>query len=242
MNQRYLQFDLIPALNAPGRLGAADPVVTLLTTADFNQARSIALHCREQNERRKQIQRKTLRQAGIRAEAVVNSHPDTAVIVLADRDWHHGVAGPTASQIAETYQRSTILLAPHGDYEWRGSGRNANGDHLGNWLSDAKALGVVQRGGGHAAAVGLVVTPAQLVALQTAGLCLPMPLADREVLQEDIGQIDQLRPEEWVTALELLGPFGRGNPYPVIRAPGARLQSEPVTLQAKDTGQGNDGR
>lgn len=237
LNQRQLQFDLIPALNAPGRLGSAESVVTLLTTLDHNQACSVAKHCREQNERRKQIQHETLRQAGILAEAVVNSHPDTAVIVLADRDWHHGVAGPTASQIAETYQRSVILLAPHGEQEWKGSGRSANGDHLGNWLRAAKSLGLVQRGGGHAAAVGLAVTPAQLVALQTAGLSLPMPMADRQALQEDIGQIDQLRPEEWAAALELLGPFGRGNPYPVIRAPGATLQSEPVILQAKDTGQ-----
>jgi single-stranded DNA-specific DHH superfamily exonuclease len=72
-------------------------VVTLLTKADFDQTRSIAKHCREQNERRKQIQRETLRRAGVLAEAVVNSHPDTAVIVLADRSWHHGVAGPAAS-------------------------------------------------------------------------------------------------------------------------------------------------
>jgi len=237
LNQRQLQFDLIPALNAPGRLGSAEPVVTLLTTADFNQARSVARHCREQNDRRKQIQREMIRQATALAEAVVNSHPDTAVLVLSDRCWHHGVAGPAASQIAACYQRSAILLAPHGEQEWKGSGRSANGDHFGNWLRAAKALGLVQRGGGHAAAVGLAVTPAQLVALQTAGLCLPMPLADREALQEDIGQIDQLRPEEWTAALELLAPFGRGNPYPAIRAPGARLQSEPVTLLATDTGQ-----
>ena len=97
LNQRQLQFDLIPALNAPGRLGSDEPVVALLTTADFNQARPLARHCRAQNERRKQIQRDTLRRAGMLAEAVVNSHPDTAVIVLADRSWHHGVAGPAAS-------------------------------------------------------------------------------------------------------------------------------------------------
>ena len=237
LNQRQLQFDLIPALNAPGRLGSAEPVVTLLITADFNQARSIARHCREQNELRKEIQREMIRRATALAEAVVNSYPDAAMLVLSDRCWHHGVAGPTASQIAETYQRSTILLAPHGEQEWKGSGRSANGDHLGNWLRAAKALGLVQRGGGHAAAVGLAVTPAQLVALQTAGLCLPMPTADLEALQEVIGQIDQLQSEEWATVTELLAPFGQCNPFPVLLAPGASLQGEPVTMQLKTSGE-----
>jgi single-stranded-DNA-specific exonuclease len=230
-------FDLIPALNAPGRLGSAEPVVTLLTTADHNQARSVARHCREQNDRRKQIQRETQRQAGMLAAAVVRGHPQTVVLVLADRSWHHGVAGPAASQIAESYQRSTILLAPHGDYEWRGSGRSANGDHLGNWLRAVKALGLVQRGGGHAAAVGLAVTPAQLVPLQSAGLLLPMPPTEYDPATEIVGDIDRLPTEEWATAIELLAPFGRGNPYPVIRASGARIHGEPVILQLKDGGQ-----
>ena len=237
LNQRQLQFDIIPALNAPGRLGSAEPVVTLLTTADFNQARSIAAHCREQNERRKQIQREMVRQASGLAEAVVNSHSDAAVLVLAGRNWHHGVAGPAASQIAETYRRSVILLAPHGDHDWKGSGRSANGDHLGNWLRAAKALGLVERGGGHAAAVGLALTPAQLAPLQSAALLLPMPQTDAEPTTEFVGEIDQLPTEEWAAAVELLAPFGRCNPFPVLRAPGARLQGEPVTLQLKDNGQ-----
>jgi single-stranded-DNA-specific exonuclease len=237
LNQRQLQFDLIPALNAPGRLGSAEPVVTLLTTTDSNQARSIARHCREQNERRKEIQREMVRQATALAEAVVNSHPDAAVLVLAGCNWHHGVAGPAASQIAETYQHSVILVAPHGEQVWKGSGRSANGDHLGHWIRAAKALGLVERGGGHAAAVGLAITSAQLVALQTAGLCLPMPTADREALQEVIGQIDQLQSEEWATVTELLAPFGQCNPFPVLWAPGASLQGEPVTMQLKTNGQ-----
>jgi len=158
------------------------------------------------------------------------------VIVLADRSWHQGVAGPRPARSLKPISEASSCWRPMVSRNGKVPGaapmvtiwetglaprkRSA-------WCSERRAC----------SRSGLAVTPAQLFALQTAGLCLPMPLADREALQEDIGQIDQLRPEEWTAALELLATFGRGNPYPVIRAPGARLQSDPVTLLAKDTGQ-----
>jgi hypothetical protein len=64
-----------------------------------------------------------------------------------------------------------------------------------------------------------------------------MPQTDAEPTTEFVGEIDQLPTEEWAAAVELLAPFGRCNPFPVLRAPGARLQGEPVTLQLKDNGQ-----
>jgi single-stranded-DNA-specific exonuclease len=234
INQRELQFNLIPALNAPGRLGSAEPVVTLLTTADPDTAKKLAAHCRTRNELRKQLQQEMVKQANALARVIVNSHPETAVLVLAEHGWHHGVAGPAASRIAETFQRSAILLAPHEEHIWKGSGRSANGDHLGKWIYHAKSLGLIERGGGHARAVGLAATHAQLAPLQSAGLFLPMPQTDHEPEQEVIGELDQLRAEEWFMVMELLAPFGRGNPLALIRAQDALCLSEPTALIAKD--------
>jgi single-stranded DNA-specific DHH superfamily exonuclease len=64
-----------------------------------------------------------------------------------------------------------------------------------------------------------------------------MPPTESDPASEVVGDIDQLPTEEWATAIEFLAPFGRGNPYPVIRASGARIQGEPVILQLKDSGQ-----
>ena len=229
VNQRQLQFDIIPKINALGRLGDAEPAVTLLTTADPVTAQAIANHCCERNERRKQLQREMVQQAKSMADGIVSDHPHTPVLVLAGQNWHHGVAGPAASQVAETFQRSAILLAPSGDI-WKGSGRSANGDHLGHWVRDVKNIGLAERGGGHAAAVGLAVTHAQLAPLQTAGLFLPVPQLDREPETEIVGNLESLRPEEWATVLELLAPHGRRNPFPVISARGAVCQGEPAAL------------
>ena len=234
VNQRQLQFDIIPKLNAIGRLGDAEPAVTLLTTADPVLAKSIATHCCERNELRKGLQRQMVHQAKALAGIIVNDHPETPVLVLAESSWHHGVAGPAASQVAETFQRSAILLAPHTEGQWKGSGRSANGDHLGRWVKDAKNLGLAERGGGHAAAVGLVTTSSQIAMLQSAGLFLPMPQTNHEPETEIIGDSGQLSPSEWATLIELLSPFGRKNPFPLIRVTGAVCQDEPTALVSKE--------
>jgi single-stranded-DNA-specific exonuclease len=150
LTQRRLQFEVIPALNALGRLGSAEPGVTLLTTTNQVVAEEIAGLCLELNEARKAKQQEMTEKAGNLARGVLNDHPDVAVLVLADQSWHHGVAGPAASQIAEKFVRSTILLAPNGlDGQWKGSGRSCNQDDLGGWIRAVKALGLVDRGGGH---------------------------------------------------------------------------------------------
>ena len=234
VNQRHLQFDVIPKLNAVGRLGDAEPAVTLLTTTDPIIAKTIATHCCERNELRKQLQREMVKQAKALAGVIVGDHPETPVLILAESSWHHGVAGPAASQIAETFQRSAILLAPHTEGQWKGSGRSVNGDHLGRWVRDAKSLGLAERGGGHSAAVGLVTTSAQIAPLQSAGLFLPVPQADHEPVTEVIGNIDQLKAEEWATVSELLAPCGRKNPFPLVSAQGAVCYGEPTALNSQE--------
>ena len=156
LTQRRLQFEVIPAFNALGRLASAEPGVTLLTTTNRAEAEEIAAHARSLNANRKAIQQEMTDQAEALARSLLENHPDAHVLVLADRRWHHGVAGPAASRIAEQFSRSAILLAPAGTAgQWKGSGRSSNGDNLGQWVREVKSLGLLDRGGGHAAAVGL---------------------------------------------------------------------------------------
>ena len=59
---------------------------------------------------------------------------------------------------------------------------------------------------------------------------------DAEPDSEILGEIDQLSPEEWVGVTQLLEPFGRGNPYPIIAASNALCRSKPATLTLKESG------
>lgn len=67
VTQRQLQFEMIPALNALGRLGSAEPGVRLLTMANQAEAKEIAAQCLELNAGRTATQQEMTAQASAQA-------------------------------------------------------------------------------------------------------------------------------------------------------------------------------
>ena len=234
MTQRRIEFEVVPPLNALGRLAAADPGVLLLTRDDITEAESIATRCRELNESRKTIQQTIVAQGVEQGRKLLEKHPALPVLVLAHPDWLPGVVGPAASRIAEQFERSAILLGlDHAPGKWKGSGRSFQADNLGAWLLTVKQQGLVERAGGHAAAAGLSVRTEQICQLRTAARDLPMPqVYSYEPAYEVIGKLSELRANEWMQVIEALSPFGSGNPMPAIAIPDAVLCQEPVKLKA----------
>ncbi len=239
VTQRRVQFDIVPPLNALGRLDSADPGVTLLLTDDREEAQKIADHCRKHNEARKAIQQTIVAQAVEQGRELLLGCPTVPVLILAQANWLPGVVGPAASRVAEQLERSTILLGLDGQLKhWKGSGRAHTADDLGAWLAKVKEKGCIERGGGHAAAVGVAVMTEQIGQLRVMAGCLAVPqVEDHEPQYEILGEFGELRPEEWLQVLEVLEPCGRGNPFPLILASHARLTAEPSELRLKDTGQ-----
>jgi single-stranded-DNA-specific exonuclease len=237
IGQRRLQFEVVPALNALGRLDSAAPGVTLLTTADEVEAKTLAERCKALNTERKNKQAETVSEAIAQGEELLARTPGVPVLILARDWWHHGVAGPAASKVTEKFGRSVIVLAPDVNGQWKGSGRAHNSDNLGEWLVTVKRLGFVTRGGGHAGAVGVGVTTEQIEQLRIIAAHIPMSqIVDHEPEAEVMGDVDLLTPEEWTRVGEILEPFGSGNPYPVITAKNARITTDPTELKLRDSG------
>lgn len=239
ISQRRIEFGIVPPLNALGRLGDASLGVTLLTIDDEAEAQKIAERCRELNEQRKALQLTTVEQALKQAHELLSRMPGLPVLVLAHPDWLPGVVGPAASRVADQLGRSAVLLGMDTEPQcWKGSGRAHHNHNLGAWLESAKRFGMVQRGGGHAGAVGVAVLSDQITKLRSMAQQQPMPLVeDHEPKYEAIGELGELRPEEWQQVGEALEPFGAGNPAPLIAMQKAKLVKEPVELRLKDSGQ-----
>jgi single-stranded-DNA-specific exonuclease len=236
ITQRRLQFEVIPSLNALGRLDSAEPGVVLLTSNNAGEAKRLAEKATELNTQRKTLQQETIAAAIAQGQTLLDKNPALPVLILAHTDWHHGIAGPSASQVAEKFQRSVILLAPDADGNWKGSGRGYNHDNLGEWLDTVKKLGLITRGGGHAGAVGVGVRSEQINQLRTVVPHIPMPqIENHEGDSEVVGDVDSLSPAEWVEIITVLEPFGGGNPFPTIAAK-ARLTEPPTPLLLKDSG------
>ena len=121
---------------------------------------------------------------------------------------------------------------------WKGSGRAYHDHDLGAWLETVKQMGLVERGGGHRAAIGVGVLSEQINKLRAMAQQQPMPLVGyHEPKFEVIGELGDLRPEEWLAVMEDLEPYGSGNPAPLISLRKAKLVRVPTELRLKESGQ-----
>lgn len=232
----HIGFRLAPMLNAAGRMGHARLAVELLTSESSVRSMQIAEYLKEQNSQRQQCERKIFKQA---CEMIVEgdlNHPDRKSIVLANETWHTGVIGIVASRIVEKFYRPTIMInkASNENGIAQGSGRSVPGFCL---LSAIQACSRhLASFGGHKMAAGITIEPDKIDQFASEFEAY----AKQNLLQSDETArlyIDALAPLsefriETVSELQLLGPFGQGNPEPIFATKGVRLAGPPKRVGA----------
>ena len=228
IDARAVGFRLAPRINAAGRLERADAGLELLLTADEIRAAQIAEELDRLNGERRHTEQRIL----FEAEALVAERGEAPAYVLAGEGWHKGVIGIVAARIAERHHRPTVLIALDPDgASGTGSGRSIPGfDLLAGLDACADRLA---RYGGHRAAAGCEVQrdridafraafEAHAAATLTPGDLVPKQLVDAVVAGDELGL--RLADE-----LELLAPFGIGNPGVSLLVPAARC-SDPRAM------------
>jgi len=217
-------FRLAPRLNAAGRLGHPEAALELLLMEERDQAARLAHRLDELNRDRQTVEERILRDAIEEVESWPEAKQQRRGYVLAREEWHEGVIGIVASRLVERYHRPVVLIAG-GEREWKGSGRSTGSFDLHGGL--AACSDHLVRFGGHRAAAGLSIEPAQVEAFAVAFAAH----ADANLPEE------QLRPRTVIDALvhgseltldlcaELarLAPFGLGNPSVTLLVAGCEL-------------------
>lgn len=231
-------FRLAPMLNAAGRMGHARLAVELLTSQSESRAMQIAQYLKDQNTQRQQCERKIFKQA---YEMIVGqglNHPDKRSIVLAEEDWHTGVLGIVASRIVDTFCRPTIMInaRPVENGTAQGSGRSIPGFCL---LSAIKACSHhLTTFGGHKMAAGLTLQPNKIRDFTDdfeayAGERLEENDIVAKLYIDAVSPLSQFS-RETVSQLQLMGPFGQGNPRPVFATRGVHLASTPRRIGVRN--------
>jgi single-stranded-DNA-specific exonuclease len=230
-------FKLAPMLNAAGRMGHARLAVELMTCSSELRAMQIAEYLKDQNTQRQQCERKILKTA---CQMVVErglNHPDRRSIVLAAEGWHTGVLGIVASRIVDKFYRPTIMInaLPGENGSAQGSARSIPGFCL---LSAIRACGGhLTTFGGHAMAAGLTIEPRRIddFAADFEAYAAEHLREDDVVAHLNIDAITPLRQftREAVAQIDMLGPFGEGNPKPIFATKGLRLAAAPRRVGAK---------
>ncbi len=239
----FIGYTLAPRINAAGRILCATIAVELFLTDDYDRAYAIAEQLCQANKDRQSEENKIIKEAAVKMEACEDIK-DAPVIVLDSDTWHHGVIGIVSSRITEKYCRPSILVsfegmtgAPSPSDIGKGSGRSIKGMNLVDAL--CACSDVLVKFGGHELAAGLSVTRENLPLFRKT----INEYAKRNLSEEDMKpslDIDLCVPFETLTfafaeALQILEPYGVGNPVPTFTVRGCRVADMTGISEQKHT-------
>jgi single-stranded-DNA-specific exonuclease len=188
------------------------------------------------NRERQAVEQATLAQAHAEALAALGLEEKGATIVTAAEGWHPGVVGLVAARLKERFGRPAFAIALGPGETGTGSGRSIAGVDLGRAVRHALAGGLLLKGGGHAMAAGVTLKTSALQAFRAfleETLAPGVEAARREdALRIDAAITAAAATTELCATLARAGPFGAGNPEPVLALPSHTLAHAEVIGQA----------
>ena len=224
-----ISFRLGPRINASGRLADAALSVELILSEDAAFCVDAARQLDGFNRERQEIER----QITEAAERMVEEHYSEAHgLVLFAEEWHPGVVGIVASRVTRKYHRPCIVLGHENGFA-KGSGRSIYGLNLVEMLGSSADL--LTSWGGHPMAVGVSLPRENLEAFRArfseavrTWQCGQMAEPGLEIACWL--DLEQVR-EQLLDELEVLHPFGQGNPEPVFGLRGVRFRQRPEVFK-----------
>jgi single-stranded-DNA-specific exonuclease len=223
----HLGFLLGPRINAGGRIGRADLGAQLLLERDPTESARIAAELDRLNRERQAMEQTMLAEAEAEALAALGVDEKGAVVVTAAAGWHPGVVGLIAARLKERFGRPAFAVALEPGGLATGSGRSIPGVDLGQIVRRAVSEKLLLKGGGHAMAAGVTLRHDALAAFR-AFLEERLTGAVEIARQDDSLLIDGAvtaggANPELIATLAQAGPYGAGNPEPVIALPSHTL-------------------
>jgi len=215
-------FNLAPRINAAGRLGDPEKALKMLLAESVEEAMPYAQELDMANTERRRQEAEISEEAMLQAEG---QRRNVGLVLYAEH-WHPGIIGIVASRVAEKFYKPTLILCKSEDGVIKGSGRSISEFHLHAGLT--RLSDMLLGYGGHKQAAGLSLEEDRLDELRERF---------NAVVAEELGHVP-LKPSIKVDRsltfreidytllreLELLQPFGLGNPEPVFISPPVSVQ------------------
>ena len=223
LNSVAIGYTLAPRLNASGRMGCASLAAELLLTADPARGEELAIQLCELNRERQTIEAQISAECQELAETLPPE--ERYALVLAGDHWHQGVVGIVASRLAEKYSCPAFMICLQ-DGKGKGSCRSFGGFNLFAALEHCAPL--LEGFGGHELAAGFTILeeniPAFTAAMndyvrQCTGGAEMVSTLEVDCPVDDVGILTL----EGVEGLDLLEPYGSGNPKPVFSLSGCLI-------------------
>lgn len=209
----HLGFVLGPCLNATGRLDTAKRSLELLQSMTKVDAMSAARELKNMNESRKNLTSKGVQEA----EKYIAEHymEDDKVMLVYLPEVHESLAGIIAGRVREKYNRPVFILTK-GEEGVKGSGRSIDAYHMYDAMTRVKQY--FTKFGGHRLAAGLSMHEEDIEPLRAA-LNAECSLTEEDFQPKvhiDVPMPLSYADDELARELEMLEPFGVGNPKPLF--------------------------
>jgi single-stranded-DNA-specific exonuclease len=224
VDQRYLTeedvgFTIGPRINAASRMDIPFRAFELLSTTDPEDASARAKQLAGLNDERKREVARMMKEA----KKVLRERELRTVIVIGNPSWRVGVVGIVANQLAETFDRPVFVWGKQGSEDGsraiKGSCRSDGRVNLVD-LMVAVTDGIFIDKGGHEFSGGFSIAHEHIHELEDALVEAHGRIEKKEstkgIVAIDaeltLGEVN----EETFRAVDLLAPFGVGNPKPTF--------------------------
>lgn len=226
-------FRIGPRINAAGRLGDTENVFRLFFSDSAEETRNIVLFLDKMNSQRQKIEERILKQAvsWIKKE---NLYKKYKMLILGCEEWHRGVIGIVASKIKDYFNQPVLLFSYQGGKAF-GSGRSIKDFSLINCLDSCKQY--FHNFGGHTLAVGCELSLENMSLFKEAvNEYVNIHLKDEDLKRKiniDTRMSFHAIDKSFLDYMNMLHPFGVGNPKPVFLTEDAEIWGIPQRLKGK---------
>jgi len=218
----HLGFVFGPRINAGGRVGRSGLGADLLVAREAEAAEQFAQQLDLHNRERQGIEKLILEEA----IAFAATQDNVPFLLVSNDGWHPGVVGIVAGRLKERFAKPSFVAGFEGGMG-RGSARSIPGIDIGRMVRAAHEQGLIEAGGGHAMAAGFSLMADQLspfrqfLEKQFAGTEAAYEEASALVL--DAVSSPSAAGRGLVSEIALAGPYGAGNPEPLLVFPDVRV-------------------
>jgi len=147
-----LGFMIGPIINSAGRLGASHLSVELLSSENQNIVNEISERLIRLNDKRKEIEKKILDKINFKKIEKENKN----IIIYYNPNIKEGLIGIIASRLKDYFNKPAIVITRSNNV-FKGSARSTKDYNIGNLIKLLCDKKIIQSGGGHNMAAGLII-------------------------------------------------------------------------------------
>ncbi len=209
----HLGFLLGPRINAGGRVGKCSHGANLLLNKDPKKSYKLASELDQYNKERQMLERDLLQKILSDSKEQFND----PVLILDGENWHEGVIGIVAARLKDKFNKPVIIISLDGDIG-KASARSIVGFDIGSVLISATQEKLLLKGGGHKMAGGFTIKVENIKKFKdfvfrkflniNEDLKNEKPLYLDSIISPSAVNLD------FFNKIEILSPFGSGNPEP----------------------------